>query len=88
MYHREIRKLLVPIDFPAHVVVEGLCDGVGFLRNAHGDVVLEAHFADVLHEALKIRNLHDAVATECLKLVVCELAFTDVSADDPGRIIG
>ncbi len=44
--------LLVAVDFPAHVVVERFGDCIGFLRQAHGNVMLESHTTDVLAEQL------------------------------------
>lgn len=90
LYNHFVRQLnlFVSVEFPCHICVEGFCDCVCFLRDIYGDVVLEAHLAYVLHKELEVWDFHYAVAAEGIELVVCELAFAHVSADDAGGVVG
>jgi hypothetical protein len=78
----------VSVDVPGEVVTEGLGDCVGLLAEVDGDVVLEAHSADVLHQVLEVLDFHYGEAAESVELVVSELALADVGGDNTGVIVG
>jgi len=82
------QRRFVAVDVPSHVVSECFCYGVCFLGEVYGDVVLESHFADVLHEVLEVGYFHDAVAAEGLELVVRESAVAGVCGYDAGGVVG
>ena len=81
-------SLFVSIDFPAYIVFEGFGDCIGFFGSADVNMMLIAHFTDILQKKLQVRNLRDTVAAESLQLVVSEIALPDISANDARRIVG
>jgi hypothetical protein len=80
-------NLSVPVDFPTKIVVQCLGYCVGLLRYVHWNMMLETHFADVLEKLLQVRDLNDAVATEGIELVICELPLAYICGDYTSDII-
>ena len=78
----------MPINFPAHVIVEGFGDCISFLRHTDSDVVFETSLADVLQKGLEVGNFHHAVAAEGIKFVICKFTLANVNADNTSGIIG
>ena len=73
--------LFVLMHFPAKIIPERFRQDRRRVRLRHYDVMLEALFADVVHEFLQARNFRDSAVTERVERIVCEFAFTDVSSD-------
>ena len=78
----------MPIYFPAHIGVQGLGDGVGFLAVIESDMMFEPGSADILHQQLKVWNLHDAVAAETINFVVGKFALACIDTDYALSIVG
>ena len=76
------------INFPAQIGIESFGYRIGFSAHIYGNVMLEAHFADVPHERLEIGNSHHAVTAEGIEFVICELALAGIDADDAAGIVG
>jgi len=52
------------INFPAHIVIEGFSEGVGFLADIDSNMMFKASSAYILHEGLQIMYLHYTVAAQ------------------------
>ena len=80
--------LYMPINLPAHVIIERFGDDIGFLADIYGSVVLKAGLTDILHERLQVRDFHNAVAAKSFEFVVCEFALAGINTYDTGWVIG
>ena len=73
---------------PPEILPARLGDHLGGVRAVHRDVVFEAVVADKLHQLLKSRDVGDGAVAEGFELVVGRGALADVTADDPGGVVG
>ena len=72
----------MPVCIPNHVARRDFVHDPGDGREVRGDVMLEAIFADVALQLLRLRNFHRAGPTESFQRIICESAFTNVAAND------
>ena len=60
------------INLPTKIVSEGFCNCVGFLAEIYCNVVFKPSNANILHECLKVIDLHYAVAAKGVEFVLGE----------------
>ena len=76
------------VEIPAEVGLDGLVEDVDDIGAAHGDMVLEAVLADVLHQPLQVVDLgHGDAAVHAVR-IVGNLALAQVGLDATLGVVG
>ena len=80
--------LLVNVELPSEVGLDGLADYVNDIGAAHGDMVFETVLADILHQLLQVIHLRHGNATIHAVWVIGDRSLTEIRLDASLRIIG
>lgn len=80
--------LLVDVEVPAEVGLDGFVQDVNDIGAAHSHMVLEAILADILHQLLQVVHLCDGNTSVHAVWVVGQLSLTQIGLDTALRVVG
>src|SRR5438046_1809760 len=76
------------VHCPPQILPARFGQHVGGVRTIHGDVMLKAIVADVMHQFLETRDFRDGAMAEGFKFVICSFTLTNVAADNASGVVG
>src|SRR5581483_1467696 len=76
------------VHLPAEVFAAGFAEHFCGMRWIHGDVMLKALLADVMHQLLKARDVCDGAVAEGVQRVGGGLTLAEITANDSRGVVG